>query len=368
MIKKVSLKNFKCFENMDLEFERLNLFAGVNGMGKSTLIQAILLLRQTFEKNQLQKGENVILNGHYINLGTIHDISYWYKTEDSIQILIEESNNQVWQCDLDIEKHKLIVTSEKKSGVNSSFAGEGFEYISAERLGPKRYYDNMDREELHNHQVGIRGENALACLFEIGSDLKVHSCMKHPSEKSERLDMQADAWISEISPGIKIKAIPYRDVNLMGLRYSVNTLMGEESTNPLNMGFGVSYVLPVIVSLLKAQEGDLIIVENPEAHLHPKGQRIMGELIALAASHGVQIIIETHSDHVLNGVRLAVKEGKIKPEHTQINFFYEWKDEKDEISPPRHEKTSPRIFSDGSLSNWPEGFFDEWDKAIDELF
>ena len=149
------------------------------------------------------------------------------------------------------------------------------------------------------------------------------------------------------------------------MRYLTSNSLGEESTNALNMGFGVSYSLPIVVALLSAREGDILVLENPEAHLHPRGQRKIGELVALAAANGVQIFMETHSDHVLNGIRLSVRNKKILSDKVKINYFYEYLSEE---GIQKHEKTSPEIFEDGSLSNWPEGFFDEWDKAIDELF
>ena len=211
----------------------------------------------------------------------------------------------------------------------------------------------------------MKGEKTALCLYEKGSDVKVYPNMKHSSETSERLELQINAWLSEISPNIKVNVIPYLDVNLMGVRYSISNSLGEESTNALNMGFGVSYSLPIIVALLSAREGDILILENPEAHLHPRGQRKIGELVALAAANGVQIFMETHSDHVLNGIRLSVRNKKILSEKVKINYFYEYLSEE---GIQKHEKTSPEILEDGSLSNWPEGFFDEWDKAIDELF
>lgn len=162
-----------------------------------------------------------------------------------------------------------------------------------------------------------------------------------------------------------MKAIPNLESDVMGLRYGQMSIMGEESTNAINMGFGVSYVLPVVVALLKARKGELLILENPEAHIHPKGQRKIGELIARAAANGVQIIVETHSDHILNGIRLAVKYGQIQPGQVGLNYFYIYHDDEGMI---KHDMTSPEILPDGSLSNWPEGFFDEWDKAVDLLF
>lgn len=363
MIKKIRVKNFKCFEEQSVECRELNLFTGVNGMGKSTLIQTLLMFRQTYErKGALQEG-NLLLNGHYVSLGTIMDISYWYKKEANIEIVIEEEGQKFECCSNGDESGLLWNFGDKIDG--SSLMGNGFEYVSAERLGPRRYYDELSGERYSVTQVGTKGEYAVSTLYAIGSDFKVYENMKNSAESSERLELQVNAWMSEISPGIRVKAIPYLDANMMGLRYGQSSVMGEESTNAVNMGFGVSYVLPIIVALLKAREGDLIILENPEAHIHPKGQRQIGELVARAASNGVQIIMETHSDHVLNGIRLSVKNHIIDKEKVKVNYFGVYEDIDGMV---KHEMTSPEILEDGSLSNWPEGFFDEWDKAVDLLF
>lgn len=365
MIKNISLKNFKCFENINIECRELNLFTGINGMGKSTVIQALLLLRQTYEKYNSSDWQRIVLNGHYTNLGTLKDIAYWYRTEDNIKISILE-DELMWECTWSENNVNLVIAQDEKTpNDRCSLMGDGFDYISAERLGPRRYYDNLGNEEYQIFQIGARGEKAVALLNDMGSEFKIYKTMRHPAENSERLDLQVDAWMSEISPGIKVNVKPYFEVELMGLRYATSSSMGEESANALNMGFGVSYVLPVVIALLKARKGNLVILENPEAHLHPKGQRKIGELIALAAANGVQIIMETHSDHILNGIRLAVKQKNISPEKINVNYFYQYLDDR---GMPRHAKTSPQILEDGSLSNWPEGFFDEWDKAIDELF
>ncbi len=365
MIKKIELKNFKCYEEISLECRELNLFTGVNGMGKSTLIQALLLLRQTYERNRLDRDNHVYLNGHYVNLGKIKDISYWYKKQGDISISIEEDTGAEWECCYDKEEEVLLANCNLLNPDLGGMAGNGFEYISAERLGPRRYYDDMGEERFIPTQVGSKGEYVVSVLYSLGSELKVYETVKNKKEKSERLEVQVNAWMSEISPGIRVKAIPNLESDVMGLRYGQMSIMGEESTNAINMGFGVSYVLPVVVALLKARKGELLILENPEAHIHPKGQRKIGELIARAAANGVQIIVETHSDHILNGIRLAVKYGQIQPGQVGLNYFYIYHDDEGMI---KHDMTSPEILPDGSLSNWPEGFFDEWDKAVDLLF
>lgn len=100
-----------------------------------------------------------------------------------------------------------------------------------------------------------------------------------------------------------------------------------------------------------------MIIENPEAHLHPRGQRKIGELISRAAAGGVQVIVETHSDHLLNGIRLSVKEKKINRNITRLNYFYrEEKEDKTFGKYYEYKKTSPQILDNGNLSNWPDGF------------
>ena len=366
MIKNIQVKNFKCFEKISVDCAELNLFTGVNGMGKSTLIQAVLLLRQMLEKKDIHGKNYIPLNGHYVSLGKINDISYWYKKDSDINIVIEEEN-QVWECGYSQADDALVLVDNTLDWSKSVLNGSGFEYISAERLGPRRYYDDLDNEYFSRVQVGVKGERAVSSLYAVGSDsdFKVYENMKNAKECSERLELQVNAWMSEVSPGVVVKATPYLEANMMGLRYGKSSIMGEESTNALNMGFGVSYVLPIIIALLKARKGDLVIIENPEAHIHPKGQRKIGELVARTAANGVQVIMETHSDHILNGIRLSVKQSIIQSEQVKLNYFNVYQDSDGLM---KHEMTSPRILEDGSLSNWPEGFFDEWDKAIDLLF
>jgi predicted ATPase len=86
----------------------------------------------------------------------------------------------------------------------------------------------------------------------------------------------------------------------------------------------------------------------------------MGELLALAASCGVQVVIETHSDHVLNGIRLAVHGGKLEPEDVQLHYFQRQEKQGQAFT----EVVSPRIDRNGRIDNWPDGFFDEWEKNL----
>ncbi|MFE0082956.1 AAA family ATPase, partial [[Kitasatospora] papulosa] len=118
-------------------------------------------------------------------------------------------------------------------------------------------------------------------------------------------------------------------------------------------------LLPVVVACRSARPGTLLLLQNPEAHLHPQGQTQMATLTASAAAQGAQVIMETHSDHVINGVRLAVKHGRLTPAQAVFHYF--------RGDGTGVEIVSPRIDADGMLDKWPEGFFDELENTLDQL-
>ncbi len=367
MINKLKIKNFKCFEELNIELSNLNVFAGINNMGKSSVIQALLLLRQSFEMGTLSDGLH--LNGDLIELGTGFDLMNRNSNEDIIEIGLSLNDKELfWNYTYSKESdyQELKETNfDSFEEVNINIFKPTFCYISADRIGPQRYYKQSYHEINQRNQVGTRGELFADYLAKRGLEDKVENSKVLYPDTSELLLYQTEQWLSVISPGIHIHPKEYQEAGIVGIGYNV---YNSEYT-PMNVGFGISYVAPIIVSLLKAKNGDLVIIENPEAHLHPKGQRKMGELIARAASGGVQIILETHSDHILNGIRLSVKNNILFGNDIRLNYFYQ-RAEKDLTLGEKviHEKCSPVILNDGSLSDWPDGFFDEWDKALDELF
>ena len=183
--------------------------------------------------------------------------------------------------------------------------------------------------------------------------------------KSNILLHQVDAWLSEISPGTKLNTTNIPGTDLVLLDFQFETI--RDYTNrfrPVNVGFGLSYVLPVIVALLTAEKDKLIIIENPEAHLHPRGQAEMGKLIALAAEAGAQLIIETHSDHLLNGIRVAVKEKIMSEQNVALFYFNRMNTEGGE---QYSQVTSIKIDRNGEFSEYPKDFMDEWSNQLYKL-
>ena len=164
-------------------------------------------------------------------------------------------------------------------------------------------YD-YSKENVIKGKLGNKGEFAIHYLaVNANENLKLTE-LKSPNSNSFYFRENVSRWLETISTGIDITSGVNDELRYSYLKYSYN---GGKEYFPQNVGFGITYVLPIIISLLKAEKGDLIIIENPESHLHPGAQVEIAKLCCKAAAQGVQLIIETHSDHFFNAIRVAVK-------------------------------------------------------------
>jgi predicted ATPase len=166
--------------------------------------------------------------------------------------------------------------------------------------------------------------------------------------------------MSNIFPGFQfaVTPIPGTDLATLGLANKGN----PELIRPQNTGFGLSYTLPIFVACLAAKQGGLVLIENPEAHLHPAAQSRFASFLAKVVSSGVQVILETHSDHIINGVRKAVRSGEsIHRKDVLIHFFRQVETD------TQPKLTSLEVDQNGNLSDWPKGFFDQLDDDFEVL-
>ncbi|WP_293336982.1 DUF3696 domain-containing protein [Microcoleus sp. CAWBG58] len=377
MITSLHLLNFKPFANQLLKFKNLTLFSGLNSTGKSSVMQSLLLLRQSYQQGLLP-GKGLALNGDFVKVGTAQDALFEGAKDDFIGFNIVWKNNSeaVWHFKYDKEVVDVLnialeqVTSEV---YKSNLFGNNFHYLQAERIGPRSFNEMSDYQVRQLGQLGIKGEYAAHFLAINGRKVIPNSSLSHPEVKlktqrqkdqstAQSMDLidQVEAWMGEVSPGTRLKIDAKSDVDLMSFQYSYGDSNPYRATN---VGFGISYTLPIIVAALASTPGTIILIENPEAHLHPKGQVKMGELLALAASGGVQVAIETHSDHVLNGIRLAVHGGKLDPKDVQLHYFQRQNQEGQAVT----DVVSPKIDRNGRIDRWPDGFFDEWDNSLEIL-
>lgn len=370
MIDELTLRNFKCFSEITLRFSAVNILTGLNGMGKSTVMQSILLLGQS--QKSMRSEQALSLKGRYVNLGAGQDILFEKAEADEIEIGIRIRDSKEERC---FAEHFLfeyesdadvLPLKEMKLNGQTEFPGDWTErlfYLSAYRIEPQFLYGIENEKELSDKYFGKDGEYAVQYLKMHGGERVKNRALFVGDESKTTVAELVKVWLDMISPGVS----PVININTSSrtaeLRYEyVENGVKTNSYKSVNVGFGITYVLPVVVMLVSAEPGDIILIENPEAHIHPKGQRMLGELIAAAGAGGVQVIVETHSDHVLNGIRVAVKKGRLDPEKTDFFFFY--KDVEDSY---KHKVKCPILDRNGRLDEWPDGFFDEWDHALLEL-
>ena len=369
MIKQLRVSNFKAFRDQRLPLTPLTLLTGLNGSGKSTVLQALLALRQSFDEGLLQDNR-LALDGALVRLGTFQDALFESAAGERIgfEITSDLPGKPVttkWDFAFGSKDDRVSseVAGDPTPVASQGIFGPGFRFLSAERIGPRLTYEVADLD-LPSVGLGVRGEWAAQYLAANENEpLSIPAC-QHPNAVAGRLLNQVEGWMSEFSPGLRIEARADHPRDSVTLRYKFEARRGvSNSFRATNVGFGISYTLPVIVAVLASKPGDIILLEAPEAHLHPRGQSRVAQLLARAASGGVQIIAETHSDHVINGVRVAVHEGLIPAD--SVSFLYFRWDPKVEDGVPTVRTLA--MDENGRIDDWPEGFFDEMDQNLEKL-
>lgn len=372
MFDRMRVVNFKAFAEAEIPLGGLTLLTGLNSAGKSTVLQVFGLLRQSNDAGLFEDGEEqggFLLNGPIVELGTGQDVLHEdyvpvEGVERGIAIGLERGGEQfLWTAAYQPESDHLPLVSGPGAGLESqALFGRGFQYLKADRLAPAVSYPRSHEAAIRRSFLGTRGEHAVNFLRYHADDPVVVPELRHPKTDSAALLHHVDAWMQEICPGVNLAAEAIDGTDLVRLGYQFGTagvLSSNRPLRPTNVGFGLSYVLPIVIACLTAGPDSLLLVENPEAHLHPRGQTRMAELMAAATSAGAQLVVETHSDHVLNGLRLAVKRGAISPADVCLLYFQRVQ--------RQIEVVNPAMGPDGMLSEWPQGFFDEWENSLDAL-
>lgn len=362
MISAIHLKNFKAFRAAELSFGKFTLLSGVNGSGKSTVLQALAALKQSYEKDCLTPRGGLLLNGDYVELGVGRDVLCEYSDSSEINVgLVEGGSLCEWTFKYAESDDLLQVVNSPRA--TPECLNSGFQFLKADRIGPAVFYPKSYHEGVRRRSLGVRGQYA-PYFLSVHQDEPVSAERARPDLESNLLIDQVNGWLNEVSPGVTVAASEIGGADLAKLMYQYGGTAGIHSSNayrPTNVGFGLTYVLPVIVACLASRPGDVLLLENPEAHLHPRGQTAMGELLCRTAASGVQVVVESHSDHLLNGLRLSVSRCLISSGDVRLHFFRRRDDGRGS------EFVSPVLDPNGRLDRWPEGFFDEWERSLMEL-
>lgn len=322
MIQQINLNGFKSFGDTSIWLNRLTMLTGLNSSGKSSVIQAIEMA-ETYRRTG---GRSFLLNGH----GSKKELTNESYNGFEIDVLSENSS-----VHLDTEAGKNAVEGEMTDNIF---------YLEAGRIGGANSIEIFSEDS----EIGSRGENVIKCIHAHWDDV-LPKPVHHPASEGDTFLLNLKAWLNMISPNVKFD---YKVNELSDDSYS--TYNGFRTSN---VGFGLSYTLPVIAMLLRASllPSSVVLLENPEAHLHPKGQTEMGKLIACAVKAGVQVIVETHSDHLFDGIRIFAKEN----EHFADDFIGYWFELDDENFT---QWESIQINDAGQLAReTPQGFCDQFE-------
>jgi len=373
MLDHIQLGNFKAARNLDMPLASLTMLAGLNGSGKSTVLQSLAAIRQSY---QLGQSHGLQLSGPLVSLGQGIDVLSEGAKDETITIGVREGRTTYsWKCKALLEANELefIDSPDTPCGF---VVNPHFQYLQADRIIPRTLYPQAGQQANHIGLLGSHGEFTADFLARNSSQIvsEKRHCVKECASLDEsmwakiaptpQLLDQVAGWLQQISPGARLRAelLKGTDEAILQFQY-VGQARGLESRfyRPTHVGFGLTYSLPILVACLAAPVGALLLIENPEAHLHPQGQAKIGELLGLCAADGVQILVETHSDHVLNGIRLAVKNGLMNAKDVRLCYFSR------NVSNGDCNVELPSILSNGQLTNWPEGFFDQWERSLDAL-
>ena len=351
MLEALRIHGFKCFDTVEISLRRINIFSGTNSSGKTSAIQAFLLLCNNAVKNSSSP-----LNGMWLRLGTFDECRN-HRINARNFVVGAVSGKEIFQAEFrsaDDDSNDVAVSFTNESVVVQkllSLENRHVYYLPANRIGPEDSYPkNFDRVNF----LGNKAEFIVDFLYKNRKKEVAPSLITDTA--SVTLEYQVNYWLGKLF-GIK------NTIQDLGLSNSLSvefSLGNGKSVRPYHTGSGVSFAIGVLVSCLSANHDDIVVIENPELHLHPKAQSDLTEFLCFAANAGIQVILETHSDHVFNGIRKAIVKKEIVNTDVAVHFF-----QLDENALSKN--TAITLNEHGRVMTHPKGLFDQFDDDLDQI-
>ena len=414
MLTHIRMKNFKSWaDSGEVVLAPLTGFFGTNSSGKSSLLQMLLLLKQTIGS------ETVLFFGDessLVNLGSFRDVIHGHDTDASltlefgckprkpggIRILGRDTDWRIQNLQISVDtftfttsirqkQHSLRVASIRygldsgdvpevrwengrwsyrdllgrqpswREQVSDCYGGSvsedgvnplasAFErqfshvyYLGPARVTPQRCYH---WEGTHPQDTGLWGDKAIDALL----SARVKRLKTHYQGEHRQIEEQVSAWLQSMELASAFSLEPSNNGD--GRDYEVR--IKKDSVSPevtlVDMGYGLSQFLPVLVLCYYAPEGSTLILEQPGIHLHPKVQSQLADLlIEVVTERNLQVLVESHSEHLLTRLQLRIAEEKIGANKAALYFC----ENKDGVS----EMKSLELDEFGNIKNWPPDFF-----------
>lgn len=348
MIEEIEIKNFKSIKHANFNLAPLNILTGTNSSGKSSVIQAILLTSCASNPNE------------YLEL-------YCHKLGEPDQFICVDSQERELTISTRIDSQNYSFTFNRKMDSfivpNSSdpypliFEGNLY-YLSANRIGQENL-SNTHRKV----KFGVQGEYLFG-FYETNQgnpiDANLYSSIKQLDKVEPLLNTCITFWLKRIL-NLDLKLSAHRVETQIHSHYQDPHI--SFNLNAFALGAGVSYLVKILIMGLSLKKGDVFIVENPEIHLHPKAIANLAEFFVILAKSGIQVILETHSEHILNKTRYLVYKNVVS--HQDVCLFYRQQGE--DFEQLCLDRNGRYTALDGSPKEFPHGFFDANLKELLEM-
>jgi len=431
MLTQLSVDNFKSWKEISaMRLAPITGLFGTNSSGKTSILQLLLMLKQTIESSDraqvLEFGDEKSLT----NLGSFRDVVYQHEKTASIDFSLnwnlpkplaikdpETKTNTLlttdrlgFRCTLgengsdrltvlrleyDVNENRFVLKRKGQSGTKYELLNEnegirfrrtqgrvwdlpspikfyGFPdqtyayyqnagfladlQLEFERLFDRLYYLGPLREFPQRHygwkgsepaDMGRRGERVVDAL--LASRQRGAYISPGKKKKKQTLEERVAFWLKELGLIYDFKVSLIAEGNNL---YEVRVQKAAASADVLitDVGFGVSQVLPVLVLCYYVPQGSIILLEQPEIHLHPSVQSGLADVfIDVMQNRDVQIVVESHSEHLLRRLQRRVADETIGPKETALYFC--------EMSSTGSSLTTLNVDLFGNIKNWPKDFF-----------
>ena len=419
MITHIRVKNFKSWKDSgEVELGPLTGFFGTNSSGKSSLLQMLLLLKQTITTDKILffGDENSLVNlgdfpevihGH--NKDELLGLEFGCKTQDpfTIEISVSDSSNFPVNHSLDIdsfifetailwreeelivqegcyrfkngdEEHTLKGDHSKKIYGETYWSGSimspiiqfssAFEnlfadiyYLGPTRVHPKRLYH---WERTHPKEIDLWGNQAVDALL----SARVRQLTTAYNGKSVPIEERISKWLQKLELAQSFSLVPKGSLDDNNYEIRIQKTQNSAEVTLVDLGHGVSDLFPLLVHCCYVPEGSTLILEQPGVHLHPMAQADLADLfLEVIRERKLQILVESHSEHLLTRLQRRIAEKQIDQDDIALYFCRNIDGEST--------KERLEVTESGDIKNWPENFFGDvmgdmfamTDKQVEQL-
>lgn len=338
---KITLHPLKRFQNTTLDIAPLTLLTGVNCGGKTSILQALMIARILASRNSNIAPNEAIINATRCGLSLGEPSDYCpYQSDVAVFDVFDDASS-----------FGFILESNNQATVRGdivpAFISSGTWRIST--FAAVSLHSEQRIEDRSLQDLIYDGRHALLEL----ADRELTRSIDPITLTDKPLRVAVENNIALLSAPTEVRVGRIEELSdRLSLSYR-STTIESDWMSPVHHGAGITSVLPLLVHLCAARQGDTIVIQDPEVNLHPYGQSQLGRLFVHVASRGVQLIVESHSEHILNGIRLGTLERRSDFNDTLSCYYLGSALDGVPIA------SKIEFDSRGRITEWPAGFFDQ---------